>query len=220
MFSDDFGKKMIDRFFRRVDDCLWDLMTGRVGIKVSDGEIATLDGEGDDAQVVVNPFSEFGIPLPAFAQSTPLEQLKSGDLIYNARRVLGWVVTVPDLAAGGKEFRLLKPDGTRGSWRPPKVQSLGLDLSGAMVLRSLVNTLPGGGLEGLQGMMLPMMMMGGGDMGGSLEKMLPLILMGQTGMGGVSGNSMGGMLQTMMMMKMMSGGSTGSKNVFGSFFDK
>ena len=216
IFGAGFGNKIMDKFFRRVDNVLWDLMSGKVGIATSEG-IATLDGEGDEAQVTVNLFDDFGVPLPAFAQSTPVEQIRNGDLIYNARKVMGWVVktpapatTDPDPKPAKKTFTLLKVDGTRGQWRPPKVASLGLDLSGAMVLRSLVNTLPDGGLGSMQGMLLPMLMMGGdmGDMGG----MLPMMLMGQMGLGGMGGapgtaaaNPMGSMMQTMMMMKMMGG---------------
>jgi hypothetical protein len=207
------AEKMVSRMFRRVDNVVWDLMTGKVGVKTSGDEIATFDGEGEDAQIVVNPFSDFGVPLPAFAQNTPVDQIKVGDLIYSARKVMGWVIKVPD--EGKVTFKLLRQDGTRGEWRPPKVQSLGLDLGGAMVLRSLVNTLPGGDLGGLQGMLLPMMMMGG-DGDDTMEKMLPIMLMSQTGAMGDAGG-MGGMLPMMMMMKMMGGGK--GSNPLGGFFD-
>ena len=108
-------------------------------------------GEGDAAEVVVNPFADFGVPLPAFAQAIPTTEIKSGDLIYNSKRVLGWVIGTPATSGPGKKpasttFKLLKPDGTRGEWRPAKISSMGLDLSGAMVLRSLVNMLGGSGL--------------------------------------------------------------------------
>lgn len=196
VMNDNFGKKMIDKLFRKVDDCVWDLMTGKIGVKVADN-IVMLEGEGDDAQIVENPFAEFSCPLPAFAQNTPVDQIKIGDLIYSAKKVMGWVVKVPDTTKGEKAFRLLKPDGTRGEWRPPKVQSLGLDVGGAMVLRSLINTVPGGNLEGLQGTLLPLMMMGGNSFG-DMESMLPLLLMSQNG--ALGGNNM---LQTMLLMKMM-----------------
>ena len=217
--STNFGQKMIDRLFRKVYDCLWDLMTGKIGVRTSSGDIAMLDGEGDEAQIVVNPFSEFGVPLPAFAQNTAVDQIKIGDLIYSVKKVMGWVIKVPDLTKNEKAFRLLKTDGSRGEWRPPKVQSLGLDVGGAMVLRSLINTVPGGDIGGLQGMLLPMMMMGG-DMG-EMENMLPLMLMGQMGsLGGGAGGGNNNMLQTMMLMKMMGGNS--GKNTSGksgnSFF--
>lgn len=211
MFSENFGKKMLDRFFRKVDDCLWDLMTGKIGVKTSSGDIAMLDGEGDEAQVTINPFAEFGVPLPAFAQNTPIDQIKNGDLIYSAKKVMGWVVKVPE--NGGKSFKLLRTDGTRGEWRPPKVQSLGLDVSGAMVLRSLINTVPGGDLNGLQNSLLPLMMMGGADFG-DMESMLPMLLMGQSG--GIGNNNM---LQTMMMMKMLGGKKSGGGKTGTGFFD-
>lgn len=216
MFGDGFGKKLVDKFFRRVDNVVWDLMSGRVGVVTRDDEIATLDGDGDEAQIVVNPFQDFGVPLPAFAQSTPLADIKKGDLIYSDKRVMGWVVSVPTGKA--KSFKLLKPDGTRGEWRPPKVVSLGIDMSGAMVLRSLINMVPGGSLGGLQGMLLPLMMAGGGM--DDMEDMLPLILMGQ--MGSVGGAGLNNMLPMMLMMKMMGGkkGVPALPKTGGSFFDR
>lgn len=211
------GEKMLNKMFRKVDDAVWDLMTGRVGISTNDG-IATLEGEGDDAQVTVNVFDDFGMPIPAFAQNTPVDQIKQGDLIYNARKVMGWVIEVP--AEGKVTFKLLKPDGTRGEWRPPKTNSIGIDINGAMVLRSLLNTVPGGDLGGLQGMLMPMLLMNDGDLGGmDMEKMLPLMLMGQMGTAG--GGAAGGnnMMQAMMMMQMLkSGNEKGRKSEEESYF--
>jgi hypothetical protein len=211
------GEKMLNKMFRKVDDAVWDLMTGRVGISTNDG-IATLEGEGDDAQVTVNVFDDFGMPIPAFAQNTPVDQIKQGDLIYNARKVMGWVIEVPE--EGKVTFKLLKPDGTRGEWRPPKTNSIGIDINGAMVLRSLLNTVPGGDLGGLQGMLMPMLLMNDGDLGGmDMEKMLPLMLMGQMGTAG--GGAAGGnnMMQAMMMMQMLkSGNEKGRKSEEESYF--
>ncbi len=224
------GEKLVKRFFRRVDDCVWDLMTGKLGVRTKDG-IATLDGVGDEAQINVNLFEQFGMPLPAFAQSTPVDAIKEGDIVYNDRKMLGWVIKRPEPVTWA--FKILKVDGSRTEWRPPKVNSIGIDLSGAMVLRSLINTLPTGGLGTMQSMLLPMMMMGGGSFG-DLEDMLPAMLMmqcgGMPGMPGLPGmpgaeaapaakgkkgaapavpvaavNPMAGMMQTMLMMKMMGG---------------
>jgi hypothetical protein len=220
------SNKLMDRFFKRVDNVVWDLMSGKVGIQTADG-IVTVEGEGDDAQPVLNLFDQFGMPVPAFAQNTPSAAVNVGDLIYSAKGTTGWVVEkLP------KGFKILKADGTRTSFIPPKVAMLGFD-SGVMVLRSLMNMLPGGssGLQGIQSMLLPMMMMGGDDM--NIESMMPMILMSQMGAGvtaadGTTAPAMGGMAQMlpmMMMMNMMKGGSkTGGKpGMFGksgpNFFD-
>jgi hypothetical protein len=215
------GNKLVDRFFRRVDDVVWDLMSGKIGIKRPDG-IATLSGTGKDAEVCLNLFDDFGVALPAFAQNTPMVSINFGDLIYGAKGPMGWVVEKKP-----KTCVLLRPDGSRLQWSPPKVQSMGFDASGAMVLRSLINTLPEGGLGGLQSMLLPMMMMGG-DMGDTMNDILPALLLSQT-QGGAAGaggaaNPMGGMLQMMLMMKMMGGnkgGATGpNTGKAGNFFDR
>ncbi len=193
--------KFMDRFFRKVDGVCWDLMTGRVGIKRADG-IVTIDGEGDDAQVSINMLDQFGMEVPAFAQGVPADAVKVGDLIYGAKEALGWVIKKNE-----KSLVLMKPDGTRSTWTPPKVQMLGFD-SGVMVLRSLMNMLPGGagGLGQMQSMLMPMLMMGGDSI--DMDSMMPMMLMGMAGTtpaaDGSAGNPMGNMSQMMPMMMMMS----------------
>ncbi len=242
------GKKLVNRFFRQVPDVVWDLTSGNVGIINGDDEIATLAGDPSDPQIAINPFSDFGIPIPAFAQNVPTDQIKYGDLIFNQKRALGWVVGIPTpavlLTAGTKKkgpattkptkvFKLLKADGTRGEWNPVKISSMGLDLNGAMVLRSLVNMFGGSaGLGGFQQMLMPMMMMGAmggdedGEEGGGMDmgKMLPMLLMMQLGLGGMNGGApaaggMGGMMNNpmgmMMMMPMMSSMFGGNRRIEG-----
>ena len=207
------GNKLMDRFFRRVDGVVWDLMSGRIGVKNNDG-IVTIEGSGDDAQVVVNLFDQFGLEVPAFAQSTPVASVAVGDLIYGQKGVLGWVIDKTD-----KSFTLLKPDGTRSHWSPPKVQMFGLD-GGVMVLRSLINMLPGGtgGLGQMQSLLMPMLMMGDGAI--DLNSMMPMLLMSQIGSGDgtvpAGGNNMGNIMQMMLMMQMFKkgGGTSGGNNFF------
>lgn len=233
-----FNKNLIDRFFRSVDSVVWDMMSGRVGFKTSEG-IITIDlndlnadkTEAPDAQIVINPFDQFGMEVPAFAQSIPADSISLGDMIFSSssNKVLGWVVKKNE-----KSLKLLKADGTRSDWSPPKTQMLGFD-SGVMVLRSLMNMLPGGesGLGQMQSSLLPMMamgMMGDGDSDFDLKSIMPIMLMSQMGMPGTAGgtaspmNGMGNMMQTMMMMQMMKGG-FGKSNKPGSgknsngFFD-
>lgn len=210
------ANKFMERLFKKADGIVWDLMTGRIGIQTADG-IATLDGDGDDAQININLLDQFGMGIPAFAQSTPVAGVNVGDIIFfGASDRPGWVIEkkIPTDASKQLKFVLMKVDGTRSTWTPPKVSMLGMD-SGVMVLRSLMSMLPGGqvGLQGMQSMLMPMLMMGGGDMG-DMESMLPMILMGQMQAAPVAAadgsvvaapNPMAQMLPMMMMMKMMKG---------------
>ena len=200
-------QKMMDRFFRRVDNVVWDLMSGKIGIVTDDG-IACLEGTGDDAEVEINLMEQFGVALPAFAQKTAISEVKVGDLIIKGKNMLGWITKVP--TAKRKSFQVLKPDGMSGNFNPPKVTMIGFgDVGGVMVLRSLINSLPGGNLGNMQNLVMPLLMMGG-DMD-DMEELLPMILFNQMGFGGKEGDTsgMGNMLQTMMMMKVMSGGKSG-----------
>jgi hypothetical protein len=249
------SSKFMDRLFKKADNIVWDLMTGRVGIQTADG-IATLEGDGDDAQITINLMDQFGMGIPAFAQSTPISAVNVGDIIFfGAKDAPGWVIekkgtviTTPGTAAkrGSKgvpavaatdptvtvtspKFVLMKVDGTRSTWTPPKVSMLGMD-SGVMVLRSLMSMLPGGqaGLQGMQSMLMPMMMsgmMGDGDGGGmDMEAMIPMMLFGQmqaapvqTADGTVvaAPNPMAQMMPmmaVMAMMKKMNNGGGGNSN--------
>lgn len=218
-----FNGKFIQNMFRQVDSVVWDMMTGRVGFQGADGIVSIelteqkdADGKGTgefDAQVSVNPFEDFGMAVPAFAQSVPVGDINVGDMIYSSsqNKVLGWVVKITK--GTDTRFELMKQDGTTSNWKPPKVQMLGFD-SGVMVLRSLMNMLPGGGIQlgQMQNMMLPMMMMAGED-GVDFEKIMPMMLFSQMNVGGggtdVSGAG-GNMMQMMMMMQMMKGNKIGS----------
>lgn len=209
------ANKFMDRLFRKAEGVVWDLMSGRVGIQTKDG-IATLEGEGEDATININLMDNFGMGIPAFAQSTPVDAVKTGDIIYfGASDRPGWVIEKKDGVDGKQpKFVLMKVDGTRSTWTPPKVSMLGME-SGVMVLRSLLTMLPGGnaGLSGMQGMLMPMMMMGG-DSGIDMEKMMPMILMGQMQAAPVANadgtvvaapNPMAQMMPMLMMMQMMKG---------------
>jgi hypothetical protein len=208
--------KLMGRMFRKVDSVVWDLMSGKLGVRTRDGEIATIEGEGDDATIVINPFEDFGIAIPAFAQNTPVDSVKVGDLIYTSGESPGWIVAIKDNATTGKKsFRIIRSGGNVSSWVPPKVQMFGLD-GGVLVVRSLMTMLPGGadGLAGLQGSLLPMLALGGDGL--DMDKILPLMLMSQVG-GGAAGaaNPMGGIMQMMLMQKMLGGGDGGLGNLFG-----
>lgn len=208
--------KFMNRMFRKAEGVVWDLMSGKIGVVTEEG-ISTLEGEGDDARVCVNLMDEFGVALPAFAQSTPVADVKVGDIIYSGKTRITWVIAVN---TDKGNFKVMKPNGESTTWTPPKVSMLGFE-SGVMVLRSLMSMLPNGdkGLGQMQNMLMPMMMMGGmsedGEGNDMMEKMMPLMLMGQMNGGTDSGGGMGQMMQTMMMMKMMGGGDNPMSSMFG-----
>ena len=222
------ANKFMERLFKKADGIVWNLMTGRIGIQTADG-IATLDGDGDDAQININLLDQFGMGIPAFAQSTPVAGVNVGDIIFfGASDRPGWVIEkkVPTDPAKQLKFVLMKVDGTRSTWTPPKVSMLGMD-SGVMVLRSLMSMLPGGnaGLQGMQSMLMPMLMMGqlngDGDSGLDMEAMIPMMLMGQMQAAPVTAadgtvvaepNPMAQMMPMMMAMNMMKNMNRGGNN--------
>lgn len=209
-------QKLIGRMFQKCDNIVWDLMTGRVGVKTNDGIVSlALDVDSpEESQIEVNLFEDFGMAIPAFAQSTPVAAINAGDLIYSSAtgKPSGWVVKKTE-----KSFRLMKTDGTVSQWNPPKVNMMGLD-SGVLVLRSLLNMTGQSGLGQMQSSLMPMLAMGMIDGDSDMSDMIPLLLMSQSGATGTDGAMNpfaggGNMMQTMMMMQMfkkMGGGKGGS----------
>lgn len=218
-----FGNGIIDKMFRKVDNMVWDMTSGSVGIldgndiiTVNLGE--TKDGKADDAQIIVNPIADFSFPMPAFAQSVKPEDIKIGDMIFTDKKVLGWVVSIKEDPAVKNKFEILKKDGTITRWGPPSVKILGFD-TGVLVLRSLFNMLPGGSkdVSSFANSLMPLMMMGGGS--DDMEKIIPMMLMTQMGVGGMTTDASGGIMQTMMTMMMMKNlmGGNNSGNTGGGF---
>lgn len=219
--SNMFGKAFMNRMFRQVNDVVWDMMTGKMGISTKEGIMTLDDSDADNPRVSLNMFDAFGMGVPAFAQNTPVDQVKVGDLLVGPKEIIGWVVSVND---GGKSFQLLKPTGTVSKWVPPKVQMLGFD-SGVMVVRSLLNLLPTGtdGLGQMQQWLQMMMFMGDGEI--NFEKVMPMMLMSQ--MSAPAGanpatttNLMAQMMPMMMFMNMMKGGEGKFANPMDNFFDR
>jgi hypothetical protein len=194
------GNKILDRMFRKADGVVWDLMTGKIGIQTSDG-IVTLEGEGDSAYINQNLFDDFGMVLPAFAQSIPVADVKIGDIIYRGgSNNVAWVIGKNE----NNTFKLMKPNGETAGWTPPKVQMLGFE-TGVMVLRSLISMLPNGDKDvgTMQSMLMPMLMMDSDNVlgGGMMDKMMPFMLMQMmNGNGAATGMNM---MMPFLMMQMM-----------------
>jgi hypothetical protein len=223
--------RMMDRLFRKVENVAWDLMTGRVAVATKDGLVGLEMTEVDDGagnkettfQTVENPFTDMSMPIPAFAQQTALDAVKQGDLIVKGN-ITGWVTKINKASV-----KIIKPDGTHTEFTPPKTAILDFG-SGLMVVRSLFNMMPGGqaGVNNLQGMLMPMMMMGALD-GDTADNMIPMMLMmsgalttsGNPADAAQAANPMMANMQQMMPMLMMSGmmkgkGGGGSPFNFGS----
>lgn len=238
------GDKIMNRMFRKADGVVWDMMSGKVGVSTKDG-IATFSGQGDDAEIEINMFDQFGMEIPAFAQSTPVSSVAVGDLIYfGSTEKPGWVI---DIKYGVKptgsttasksrskaaaaapvseedksnvQFVLMKTDGQRTTWKAPKVKMLGMGADGVMVIRSLLTMLPGGqaALGGMQNNLMMMMQMSAmsGDEGGFDMEAMIPMML----MGQMTGGDNGGgnnFMQAMLMAQMMKGGGFGGKKSGGN----
>ena len=160
------GDRMMNNMFRKVDSTVWDMMTGKMGILTDEG-IITLEGDGEDSYVNVNMLDDFAMRVPAFAQSTAVDNVQIGDLIFKGGKPQGWVIEIVKPKAKKDatttpltKFKLMTVNGTTTTWTPPKKQMLGFE-SGVMVLRSLINLFGGdqSALTGMQNGMQEMMMM-------------------------------------------------------------
>ena len=212
-----FGNAFMNRMFRQVNNVVWDMMTGRLGVQNEEGIVTLDETNADNPCVSLNMFDQFGMGVPAFAQNTPVDQVKVGDLLVGTKEILGWVLKVED----GK-FTLMKPSGTISKWMPPKVQMLGFD-SGVMVVRSLMNLLPTGtsGLGQMQQWLQMMMFMGDGDI--NFDKIMPMMLMSQMAAPAgtdASANPMAQMMPMMLMSQMFKGGDGKFTNPMDNFFDR
>lgn len=202
--------RLTDNMFRRADGVVWDVMSGKIGVVTEEG-IATLEGTGDDAVININMLDEFGVAVPAYAQSTQQADVKVGDIIMTGAGLgkISWVIERKESDAGVR-YRTMKPTGDYGSWAPPKKTIMGFD-TGVMVLRPLFSMVGGAtgtdgtnGLQGMQQSLMMMAMMGGNEASaGSFDKIMPFLLMGG-GMGGANNP-----MQMMLMMQMMQGGGFG-----------
>lgn len=167
------GDKMMERMFKPVQDAVWDISTGKMGILGKSGSIFSLAGEGEEAQVTENLFSEFGMAVPAFAQSVPFDQVQLGDLAYRQGGRPGWVVE-----KNPNSLILLNTDSSEGTIRRNKTITMGMDQSGVMILRNLFNVTGEAGQQSFQ-MLLPMLMMGSKneEAGSMVEMMLMMSVM-------------------------------------------
>ena len=199
MNTNNLVEKLTSRMFRKVDDAVWDMTTGIIGLKRNDS-VYSLTGTSDkDAQITENLFASLSVPVPAFAQQIPLAQVAFGDLVYGDKAALGWVIkTTP------RTVTVMTPHGTTSTLTPRKVQMFGTGGDTLLVLRSLISMAGGqDGLMGMQSSMLPMLMLMGDK---ADDNMLQTMLMMQMFSGNAGGaNPMSSMNPMMLMMLMGKG---------------
>lgn len=202
--------RMVNSMFRRVDGVVWDISTGKIGVQTDEG-IATLDGlDAGDPFVNINMIDDFGIPIPAYAQSTAQADVKVGDIIVTGRNAISWVIERKE-TDNGVRFKTMKVSGDTGSWVPPKKTTMGF-VSGTMILRPLINMF-GGNQQSIGGMQSMMMMMAMFDDGagvdvGVFDKIMPMMLMQSMQGGDVNGMMANPMISMMLMQQFMGGGNS------------
>lgn len=198
--------RMFSRMFREAENVVWDVMSGGIGIVDGESGIATLTTKDGVSTVTVNPFDDFGLPIPAFAQNTPVADVKVGDVIYRGPNNIAWVTSKDDTTG---IFKLMKPNGDITEFQPPKV-SFGLD--GVMVLRTMMSVFGNGtdgtaGFQGVQGMLVPMLQMAafsGSEV--DMSSIMQMVMFSSlSGMNGSSNNMMQMMFIQQFMQQMMQG---------------
>ena len=196
-----FNGQGLRKLIRKVENLVWDLSSGKLGIQTLEG-IITLETSGEGTtlahNVSLNPFDAFGFRVPAYAVNTPNADIELGDIIVGANDILGFVVK-----KNAASLQILKKDGQITQYSAVKTQIFGTN--GYMVVKSLSGLLGQGGANDLQSNLLPLMMLGE-DSGINIESILPMMLLqGQTGQGGTGLN-----LQSILPLMLMKGKSGGS----------
>ena len=179
---------MRDSFFKEVKNVALDMQSGKLGIVTKDG-ITVFTDEG----VSVNPITEMGFNIPAFAMRVPVEQLAKGDIIIGS----GEPVFFREGSKAG--YLTISTTGV--------FQEVGIVANmffGKNTVMAVKNMFGGDSSEsGMNPMMLAMMM--GSDKEGSggfdFKKMMMMqMMMGQGNQGGIGG--MNPMMAMMFMDKM------------------
>lgn len=209
--------KFTNRIFRRISGLAWDLMSGQVGIKTENGiyilaktetpAVAATDttpalAGSVNYNISVNPFDSFSAAIPAFAMTTPFDDVQAGDLIVGETKVIGWVVDKT-----GAALKVMDHNGFTKTYTPPKV-AVGLTPAGSVMVVKNLFSLTGGqdGAGSFAANLLPLMLLGKGN--GDIEKLLPLMLLGG-GLGGAGGQA-GGLMGNPLALLALTGGLGGS----------
>ena len=177
-------KKMIntnsmrDSFFREVKNVAIDIQSGKFGVISNDGISVYADGG-----VSVNPITDFGVKVPAFAMRVAVSDLKAGDIIVGNETTF----FKQALKEGGYEVVTLNGEvRTVGT-----VTNMFFGKNSVLAVKNMFG-------EGTNPMMMAMMM-GDNKDGFDMKTFALMSMMGN------SAGSAGGMDQNMLMMMMLMG---------------
>ena len=180
-------QKMLDRMFKKVEGVVYDMTANSIGITKGDSVFTVAKTEEGEYELVENLLASLSAPIPAVARSVPLAQVKEMDMILSQDgQPFGWVVKV-----NPKSLAVVKPNGTRTSVVPSKVNLLGQGQT-VMVVSSM----------GTGGQMDPMMMMAMMGDDADMSDLMPMLMIMQ-GQGGAM--DMNAMIPMLMMSKMGKG---------------
>ena len=211
----DFSKlseKYMNSLMRPVNDAVWDVTNGSLAIVGKNDSLYSLDTSSKDEGlygILQNDFAFITMPIPAFAQSVPVETVKIEDFIYDGQKPMGWVVKISKSANNSSNnslvFDVLRPSGTQSRWSPPKVQNAFTSGQNVQVLRTMTSMFGSNADNKMSEIqqMLPMMMMMSGNNANVMQQMLPMLMM--------TGNSKMDPMMMFMMMNQM-GGNNNAQN--------
>ena len=199
----DFSKlseKYMNSLMRPVNDAVWDVTNGSLAIVGKNDSLYSLDTSSKEEGlygILQNDFAFITMPIPAFAQSVPVETVKIEDFIYDGQKPMGWVVKISKSANNSLVFDVLRPSGTQSRWSPPKVQNAFTSGQNVQVLRTMTSMFGSNADNKMSEIqqMLPMMMMMGGNNANVMQQMLPMLMM--------TGNSKMDPMMMFMMMNQM-----------------
>lgn len=166
--------KLTDMMFRKVDNVVYDLMSGAIAIKKDSGLVSY---NTKTEELETNPIDNLGFTIPAFAILTPIAQVSEGDLIVSAKGAVGFVT----LAVDGK-FEVVTTEGFATDYKPQTIKLFGQGAS-LQVVKSLFNF--GDNKDSAMNPLMLMALMGDGK---DMKSMLPFLLMGGSGLSGGSMN--------------------------------
>lgn len=181
-------KKMIntnsmrDSFFREVKNVAIDIQSGKFGVITNEG-ISVFDFV--TGGVSVNPITDFGVKVPAFAMRVAVTDLKAGDIIVGGSEPTFFV----ELLKEGAGYEVVTMNGEHKVIGA--VSNMFFGKNTVLAVKNMFG-------EGMNPMMMALMM--GDDKKGEGFDMKTFAMMSM--MGGTSGNT-GGMDSNMLMMMML-----------------